>query len=118
MNLLKQVDDLLYQYSLTGDKRLVEASMGLLQQEMHTPSLQEHTITLPMSQEELVAAVHLSKGYLVVQNEEADSSGEIEPGLYVRVFANDDAERSCLCSVACIQDQFTILVFIDGGALG
>lgn len=115
MILINRVSALLYEYLIKGEaQRLVDA-MNLIQDEYDKPSIQPNTITLPMPVDDLASAADANKGYLVVQNDEADASGPIEPGMYVRVFGNaPEEERFALFSVAVITPQFTILVYIGG----
>ncbi len=117
MKLFVDVSQLVQQYYVTRDSDCLVKAIEAINEELHNPSLQEHTISLRhMSTKDVTEALSSGSGFIKIDNQEADSSGVIVPNQAVRVYPNDlqDDTTCFVFNVAHIDDMCTVLVAVGG----
>lgn len=103
--------ELLQTYLVKRDVGSLNAAIAGLESERDNPSLSASTIQLNMPGAEVESRINNEGSLKVRLGEENQSEGDLIEGKFVRVFASDQPEDTCLIlNITFIQDKLVVLV--------
>lgn len=103
--------ELLQTYLVKRDVGSLSAAIAALESERDNPSLSSSTIKLNMPGVEVEAKINNEGSLKVRLGEENQAEGDLTEGKFVRVFASDQPEDTCLIlNITFVQDKLVVLV--------
>jgi hypothetical protein len=98
-------------YLVKRDTGSLNAALAVLEAERDNPSLSATTITLNMPGAEVENKISTEGSLKVRLGEGMQVDGDLQEGKFVRVFASDQPEDTCLIlNITFMQDKVVVLV--------